>query len=590
MKNLKKYITRINLQLLLIFLLPTIATAQGGWQWATNYGGDRNPPYETVKSLQTDQWGNIYIAGTITDIYQRDSAGNVLYDSNFFPLLHNYGKEDIWVAKYSPTGKSLWHEYAGSGNPDVIYASITDKIGNTFIAGRLSYNSFRLPHTFNKKRISNDSLTTFIAKLDSSGKLLWHKPFGFDSINNIRLTMANIGVSINKYNQLVFFINSDSRKLIFNVDTIDEGWHAVKLDLNGSFIQSKRLPFKDYQNSPSNLKTNIDANGNYYFHGSFQRDTLFLLNDTIVRDGQNVANGIVLAIDSNAHYKWSFVSNNSYDPITSGKVLGDTIFTSINVTSFQVDTVSFGSHKYKTNTKTTQESVLLMLNSNNGNVIGLKHNSGTQSQYSVSYSVAANKDFMAIGGKFDKKMTFSGTTNYMESVSKSSGFTNSDNYFALFDRQGNFICEDFLYTFGSVDGIQQITFVDSTIYVAGFFSDTLYVNGDTLIAAGGNDIFLARYDLPCGKGIPVGIKNKYIPAENGVLVYPNPAAEFTNLIGKPISNTAQLLDIKGRVVKSFSLDVNLIQQQIPLDEIEPGIYFLTIVGNKEKQVLKIVKK
>ena len=73
-------------------------------------------------------------------------------------------------------------------------------------------------------------------------------------------------------------------------------------------------------------------------------------------------------------------------------------------------------------------------------------------------------------------------------------------------------------------------------------------------------------------------------------MYPNPAAEFTNLIGKPISNTAQLLDIKGQVVKSFSLDVNAIQQQIPLNEIEPGIYFLTIVGNKEKQVLKIVKK
>lgn len=589
MKNLKKYITRINLQLLLIFLLPTIATAQGGWQWATNYGGDINPPYETVKSLQTDQWGNIYIAGTITDIYQRDSAGNVLYDSNFFPLLHNYGKEDIWVAKYSPSGKSLWHEYAGSGNPDPIGSFTVDKLGNSYITGTLNYNSLRLPHTFNRKRISTDSLSTFIAKLDSSGKLLWHKPFGYDSINNRRLTMANVELTINRKNKLEFLVKSDTRKLIFNVDTIDEGWYAVELDLNGIFISSKRLPFRDYQNSPT-MGTSMDQFGNYCFHGDFDRDTLFLLNDTIVRNGQNGANGIVLAIDSNAHYKWSFVSNNSYDPITSGKVLGDTIFTSINVTSFQVDTVSFGSHKYKTNNKTFQESVLLMLNSNNGNVIGLKHNSSTQSQYSVSYSVAANKDFMAIGGKFDKKMTFSGTTNYMESVSKSSGFTNSDNYFALFDPQGNFICEDFLYTFGSVDGIQQITFVDSTIYVAGFFSDTLYVNGDTLIAAGGNDIFLARYDLPCGKGIPVGIKNNYIPAENGVLVYPNPAAEFTNLIGKPISNTAQLLDIKGQVVKSFSLDVNAIQQQIPLNEIEPGIYFLTIVGNKEKQVLKIVKK
>ena len=59
---MKNYCIKISFQLLLIFLLPTIATAQGGWQWAANYGGDINPPYETVKSLQTDQWGNIYIA------------------------------------------------------------------------------------------------------------------------------------------------------------------------------------------------------------------------------------------------------------------------------------------------------------------------------------------------------------------------------------------------------------------------------------------------------------------------------------------------------------------------------------------------
>ncbi|MBR9831857.1 hypothetical protein GYB57_06910, partial [bacterium] len=301
MKNLKKYITRINLQLLLIFLLPTIATAQGGWQWATNYGGDINPPYETVKSLQTDQWGNIYIAGTITDIYQRDSAGNVLYDSNFFPILHNYGKEDIWVAKYSPSGKNLWSEYAGSGNPDVIYASITDKIGNTYIAGRLSYNSFRLPHTFNKKRISNDSLTTFIAKLDSSGKLLWHRPFGFDSVLSNNVVCAfNGNLYLDHQNNLHYTFVSCRSQIIFKSDTIDNSWYDTKFTQNGDYISSKRLPFKDYQNSLSNLKSSIDRLGNYYFYSYFDTDTLFLLNDTIIRDGQNVANGIVLAIDSNA--------------------------------------------------------------------------------------------------------------------------------------------------------------------------------------------------------------------------------------------------------------------------------------------------
>ncbi len=66
----------------------------------------------------------------------------------------------------------------------------------------------------------------------------------------------------------------------------------------------------------------------------------------------------------------------------------------------------------------------------------------------------------------------------------------------------------------------KMTFVDSSIYVAGFFNDTLFVQGDTLIAGGSNDVFLVRYDLLCDKGITVGIKenSNFIKAENGVLV------------------------------------------------------------------------
>jgi hypothetical protein len=577
-----------------LFLLINQSIAQGGWQWAASHGGDVSSPAEVVRHLQTDQWGNVYIAGSINDIYQRDSAGNILYGPNFFPLIHNYGQSDIWVAKYSPSGKKIWQEYAGSGGADYASAYFTDQNGNTYITGSIEFHATRPPFMFNQTPIAPDSINTFIAKIDSGGQLLWHKPFGDNSLNNFPICALGKSLFVDSQNSVHYTFLSCQRQLIFNKDTIDEGFYDAIFDSQGNYNSAKKLPFLDYQRSPINLKVDMDHQGNYYFHGQFPGDSLFLVNDTLVKNPLYSAAGLVLAIDSFGNYKWSFVGNHTkYDSFNDAVIIGDTIFVSAEATSFQVDTVRFGDGKYKPVGQSLQESILLLFDINTEKVIGLRHNIGKNNLYSQSFGIAANADFMAISGKFNRKMTFSGTTDYLESVNKSSGFTNSDAFFALFDRQGNYLCEDMLYTFGSVDGIQKMTFVDSSIYVAGFFNDTLFVQGDTIIASGSNDVFLARYDLPCNKGVLVGIEevnNNFIKAENGVLVYPNPSNGFTNLIGKPVNNTALIIDIKGTVVKSVALDVNAIQQPINLQELKSGVYFLTIIGSDSKQVLKLIRE
>tara|TARA_R110002049_G_scaffold288033_5_gene470349 strand:- start:1549 stop:3312 length:1764 start_codon:yes stop_codon:yes gene_type:complete len=567
-------------------------SAQGGWQWAASHGGDVSSPTEVIKHLQTDQWGNVYIAGSINDIYQRDSLGNILYGTDFFPLIHNYGQSDIWVAKYSPTGKKLWQEYAGSGGRDQLFAMTVDDNGNSYITGALSFHFSRPPFMFNQVPVSNDSLGTFIAKLDSGGTLQWHRTFGYDTINNRIVYIGVQGLKIINNKLSLFVSPGPGQSFLFNSVVFDEGWHAVELNLNGNYMSKTKLPFKDFISGANNLKPDFDNEGNYYLHGQFPGDTLFLVNDTLIKSPNTSADGLILAIDSNGTYKWSFIGEHiKYDSFNDAVIVGDTIFISAEATTFQVDTVRFGNVNYKPNSQTLQENILLLFDINSGSPIGLRHNNGRNNSYSQSYGIAANDNFMAISGVFDHKITFSGTSDYIESVSKSTN-TNSDAFFALFDRQGNYLCEDVLYTFGNVDGIQKMAFVDSSIYVAGFFNDTLFVQGDTLIASGSNDVFLARYDLPCKKGVLVGIEevnNNFIKAENGVLVYPNPSSGFTNLIGKPVNNTAMLIDIKGTVVKSILLDINAMQQPINLQEVKSGVYFLTIIGNDSKQVLKLIR-
>ncbi len=45
-----------------------------------------------------------------------------------------------------------------------------------------------------------------------------------------------------------------------------------------------------------------------------------------------------------------------------------------------------------------------------------------------------------------------------------------------------------------------------------------------------------------------------------------------------------LIDVSGKVLKKIALDVNAIQQPIDMQEAKSGVYFLTIIGNKGKQV------
>ncbi|MBR9832837.1 T9SS type A sorting domain-containing protein [bacterium] len=571
------------------FICCTTALAQGGWQWMQT-NGDGASPDESIKSLYVDQWKNIYVTGHISDLFVRDSAGNIQYDSNFLPILYNYGNRDIWVAKYDFNGNNHWNEYAGSGSGDALFDATVDQNGNTYLIGRLSNNVSRPPHTFNNKPIGTDSTSAFLSKLDSAGNEIYHNLFGYDSLSQFLVSVGGGELLFDQIqNKLHYIFYCGKNQILFNQDTLDVAYYDATFDLNGNYLTSKRLAVADSQLLGSGT-FDMDAQGNYYHIGQHNQDSIFLLNDTILKDPQVQLGGLVIAFDSTGAYKWSFKTENSAEVMYNGMVIGDTIIVASDITSLNVDTVRYGQLAYKTGTNTFREGVLIQLDATNGQVIGLQHNDGDFfSRTTDNYSVHANKDFMAIGGKFSNKMTYSGSMYYMESINKTQN-TNSDLYFALFDRQGNYICEDLLYTLNSFAGITHMQFIDSSVIVAGFFNDTIFINNDTLIATGKNDVFVGRYDLPCAKKLAVGIKNNYIKAENGVLLYPNPVENTTNLVGKPVNNTAQLITISGKVVQTFQLNQQLVQQQLVLNDHPAGTYFLTIVGKESKQVLKLVKR
>ena len=74
---------------LLLFFLSAVVPAQTtskGFQWIRHHDNviDNNP--EKVEDIQTDRWGNIYVAGQVNDVYVRDSNG-VRIKSRVLPTL-----------------------------------------------------------------------------------------------------------------------------------------------------------------------------------------------------------------------------------------------------------------------------------------------------------------------------------------------------------------------------------------------------------------------------------------------------------------------------------------------------------------------
>ena len=188
-------------------------------------------------------------------------------------------------------------------------------------------------------------------------------------------------------------------------------------------------------------------------------------------------------------------------------------------------------------------------------------------------------------------MTLTGSSNYIEALDRCNNCTNIDLFFSLFDRVGNSIAEDVIYTSNRVNsGVFSMSLRDTILYIGGYVGDSVIIEVvDTFVTRGANDAFLAAYNI--GKVFTsLNEPSGYLKASNGILAYPNPTQGQVTLIGKAVNKEALLFNISGQQVRTYRLDQNAFQQPISLENLEKGVYFLIIIGENEKQQLKIVKQ
>lgn len=123
---------------------------QGNTLWSRQFGTSQE---EDIQWSAIDNEGNVYITGSTT---------GVLQDKNF-------GKEDVFVIKYTPQGEVEWSRQFGTDSIDVAKGIYADPSGFVYITGFTG-------GTMGKSSMGKTD--GFIMKLDSKGNQLFTYQYG----------------------------------------------------------------------------------------------------------------------------------------------------------------------------------------------------------------------------------------------------------------------------------------------------------------------------------------------------------------------------------------------------------------------------
>lgn len=115
--------------------------------WAYSGGGEK---IDYGLGIATDDSGNCYVTGEFTD--------DVMFMNQHLTEL---GGRDLYLARYSPSGKLDWLAVMGGAHSDLSYAIAVDRVGSCYISGAFSPETQYQSHKL-KSRGSND---IFLIKL-----------------------------------------------------------------------------------------------------------------------------------------------------------------------------------------------------------------------------------------------------------------------------------------------------------------------------------------------------------------------------------------------------------------------------------------
>ncbi|MEW5939279.1 MAG: Ig-like domain-containing protein, partial [Chloroflexota bacterium] len=169
------------------------------------------------------------------------------------PINAHAGNDDVFVARLDSSGALVWNTFLGSSNYDVSYGIAVNSAGNAYVTG-YSYVTWGAP--INALAGGSDA---FVAKLDSSGALVWNTFLG----SSYGDTGYNIAVD-SSGEAYVTGRSYATWGTPINAHAGNDDAFVVRLDSNGALVWSTFLGSSNYDYG---WGIAVDSSGNAYVTG-----------------------------------------------------------------------------------------------------------------------------------------------------------------------------------------------------------------------------------------------------------------------------------------------------------------------------------
>ncbi len=600
--------------------------SSGNFIWAKQMGGGASNDFGT--SVTTDSSGNIYITGSFSGFADFDPSSSV---ATLSPL----GYSDVFILKLNSSGAFDWVKRIGGALGDGVNSISTDLFGNIYVTGYFQSNvTFNLVSGLTALT-SNGSYDIYILKLDSLGNFLWVKGMGgisYDRGTSIVVDKFGQSYTTGYFSDTVDFNPGSGSEVLASQGGTDV--FILKLNDAGNLIWVKQIRGAGGTNGMSIV---VDDDGSVYSTGSFQDVTDF---DPSVSNAYLYPNGsadiYILKLDSIGNYNWVKQMGGTGNDIP--KYLTIDKFSNIYTIGDFSETVDFDPSSDTTFlTAVNNKDIFVQKLNKTGDFKWAISMGSVQDDFGFAIDIDSEDKVYAVGA-FRAMVDFnpnSGTTNLLSNggtdgflqklnqcIYKTTDIISACDSFTWIDNKTYYSSNNSAFQFyNSSDGCDSIVTLDLTIYQVSDITTSIYgititsnntnatyqwlncdnnyseilgetgqsftptMNGNYAVELTENGCVDTSHCVPVnGVGF---IENDF---EGKLQVYPNPTNEELSIeLSSDYKHVTILLsDINGKLMKQEEIQNN---NTIKLLISEPnGIYFLTIISQNKKAVIKIVKE
>ncbi|MDC0230818.1 hypothetical protein OAK19_02540 [Aureispira] len=532
--------------LLILFSVCSMHSQEFNAVWAKSIGWYNNEyASEMAIDINGNIWGVAYIDGPVDTI-------------------NNMGLEDVYLFKSDSDGNVLFECSFGGGDKDRGYHLAIDEHNSCWVSGYFNDTMWIGSHYLVSKGYSD----AFLIKFSSTGQLLWETNLGntgFDQGKHLAI-IANA----------VYWSGNFQGSIIIGNDTIQGNTtsdnYLIKMDTSGNFIWARQWGAPGIEDI---LGLNINSHDQVLV-ASLYSDAVFVNGDTL--SGNTTGNTLLTKYDRFGNVVWNY----TFGGISSG--IDQDENDNIYLTGSYQNTISINGQQ------------LIPFEEFDAFVLSLDSNA----QFRWLCPLQGNDLIMSNNLLWNESRQelyvygiYQGTIFYgndsLERYTIGPSHINDDIFVLALDANGNTLNSQ------KFDGEWASNMVvdnsSNAIYMFGTYQSITEIDAITLIAFGGLELFLAKFNIQT-----VGVNTITKTTHQKPLIFPNPVDRDSYLtfeITDPSDIIIRMVDINGCIIKEIlEGELAIGNYAIPLQldkKTHPGLYFILFQSEIQTDCIKFIK-